>query len=102
MTNNTIVVVGTLDTRGDEVQYLKTEFEKNDYQALVIDVGVMGQPMCTADYAKEQIADSLANFDDEITPNAVETYVSRLRKKLKNTGLNIKTVRGLGYLMEKP
>ena len=57
MTSNTIVVVGTLDTRGDEVQYLKTEFEKKDHQALVIDVGVMGQPMCAADYAKEQVAE---------------------------------------------
>ncbi len=52
--------------------------------------------------SKEQIADGLANFDEEITPNAVELYVSRLRKKLKETGLNIKTVRGLGYLLEKP
>lgn len=51
---------------------------------------------------KEQIADGLANFDDEISPNAIEIYVSRLRKRLKPAGINIRTVRGLGYLMENP
>ncbi len=49
---------------------------------------------------KDQIADGLANFDDEISPNAIEIYVSRLRKRLKPAGINIRTVRGLGYLME--
>lgn len=51
---------------------------------------------------KEHIADGLANFDDEITPNAIELYVSRLRKRLHKGGIVIKTVRGLGYLLEKP
>lgn len=51
--------------------------------------------------SKENLADGLANFDDEISPNAIEIYVSRLRKRLKPAGLNIRTVRGLGYLLEK-
>ncbi|WP_343561807.1 response regulator transcription factor [Kiloniella sp. b19] len=52
--------------------------------------------------SKNQIAESLAGFDDEITSNAIELYVSRLRKKLSGSELKIKTVRGLGYLLEKP
>ncbi len=51
---------------------------------------------------KDIIADGLANFDDEITPNAIEIYVSRLRKRLKPAGIDIRTVRGLGYLLDKP
>ncbi|MCZ4280227.1 response regulator transcription factor [Kiloniella laminariae] len=51
--------------------------------------------------SKEQIADGLANFDDDISPNAIELYISRLRKRLVAAGVTIKTVRGLGYLMEK-
>ena len=51
--------------------------------------------------SKEQIADSLANFDQDISANAVELYISRLRKKLLPANISIKTVRGLGYLMEK-
>lgn len=51
--------------------------------------------------SKEQIADSLVNFDEEISPNAVELYISRLRKRLQDGAVEIKTVRGLGYLMDK-
>ena len=52
--------------------------------------------------SKDQIADGLANFDHDITPNAVETHVSRLRKRIKTADISIRTVRGLGYLLEKP
>ena len=50
--------------------------------------------------SKEQIASQLFDFDDEAGPNAIELYVHRLRKKLGPAGLNIRTVRGLGYLLE--
>lgn len=48
---------------------------------------------------KEQIAEQLFDFDHETGPNAIEVYVARLRKKLTGT-LEIKTVRGLGYVVE--
>ena len=51
---------------------------------------------------KEQILESLYNRDDEITPNAVEKFISRLRVKLEPAGIVIRTVRGLGYFLEKP
>lgn len=50
---------------------------------------------------KEQLAEKLTNWDDEIGANAIEVYVHRLRKKLEHSGISIKTVRGLGYLLEK-
>ena len=50
--------------------------------------------------SKEQIASQLFDFDDEAGPNAIELYIHRLRKKLAPAGLNIRTVRGLGYLLE--
>lgn len=34
--------------------------------------------------------------------NALEVYVHRLRRKLQDSGLNIRNVRGLGYLLEMP
>lgn len=52
--------------------------------------------------SKEQISQSLYRWDDEITPNAIEKFVSRLRTKLEPAGINIRTVRGLGYYLEKP
>ncbi len=50
--------------------------------------------------AKQKLADSLSQWDKEITPNAVEIYVSRLRTKLAGSGVGIRTVRGIGYRVE--
>lgn len=51
---------------------------------------------------KEQIMQALYRWDEEITPNAIEKFVSRLRGKLEPAGITIRTVRGLGYYLEKP
>jgi DNA-binding response OmpR family regulator len=48
--------------------------------------------------SKDNIVDHITTIDDEFNPTAVETYISRLRKKLGDS-INIKTVRGLGYIM---
>ena len=48
---------------------------------------------------KGQIAEQLFDFDHEAAPNAVEVYVGRLRKKLAGA-VEIRTVRGLGYVVE--
>ncbi|PSC03369.1 DNA-binding response regulator [Alsobacter soli] len=46
---------------------------------------------------KQRIMDQLFSLDDEVSENAVELYVSRLRRKLHGTPLSIVTVRGVGY-----
>ena len=51
--------------------------------------------------AKQAIVDSLAGFDDDLSVNAVEQYVSRLRKRLAPFDLTVKTARGLGYYLDK-
>jgi DNA-binding response OmpR family regulator len=50
--------------------------------------------------AKERILDHLCTFDADISANAVEVYVHRLRKKLEPIGIRIATVRGLGYYLD--
>ena len=50
---------------------------------------------------KEQLADQLYGWDEEVGPNAIEVYVHRLRRKLEPAGVRIRTIRGLGYLLEK-
>lgn len=52
--------------------------------------------------SKEQIAQALYNWDEDITPNAIEKLISRFRLKLEPAGITIRTVRGLGYFLEKP
>lgn len=50
---------------------------------------------------KEQLLESLYAWDSEITLNAIEVYVHRLRKKLEPSGIAVRTFRGLGYCIEK-
>lgn len=51
---------------------------------------------------KEQMMQSLYGWDEDISPNAVEKFISRLRSKLEPAGIVIRTVRGLGYYLVKP
>lgn len=49
---------------------------------------------------KEHILERLCNWNEDIGDNAIEVYMHRLRKKLETSGLRIRTIRGLGYLLE--
>ncbi|SDA87995.1 response regulator transcription factor [Sinorhizobium sp. NFACC03] len=51
--------------------------------------------------AKDAIMQSLTGFDDDLSPNAIEQYVSRLRKRLAPHGLTVRTARGIGYYLDK-
>ncbi len=51
--------------------------------------------------SKEQLVDHLCEWGDEVSNNAIEVYVHRLRKKLEPSGVRIATVRGLGYCLER-
>jgi two-component system OmpR family response regulator len=51
--------------------------------------------------SKEQLVDHLCEWSEEVSNNAIEVYVHRLRKKIEIGGLRIATVRGLGYCLEK-
>lgn len=51
---------------------------------------------------KQQIAEHLYGWDEAATSNAVEVFVYRLRKKLEPSGVDVRTIRGMGYLIEKP
>ncbi len=50
--------------------------------------------------SKAQLMDRLFSYDAEITENAIEVYVGRLRRRLEGTDIHIETVRGIGYRME--
>ena len=50
--------------------------------------------------SKEQLVQHLCEWGEEVSTNAIEVYVHRLRKKIES-GASIVTMRGLGYCMEK-
>lgn len=49
--------------------------------------------------AKERLAEEMFGLDEPVSPNALELYVARLRKKLQPDGPEIRTLRGLGYMI---
>ncbi|WP_295004860.1 response regulator [uncultured Dechloromonas sp.] len=50
---------------------------------------------------KQKMAESLSEWENEITANAVEIYVSRLRSKIQGGGIEIRTIRGIGYRLDE-
>jgi two-component system OmpR family response regulator len=51
--------------------------------------------------SKDQLVDHLCEWGEEVSNNAIEVYVHRLRKKIEVGGIRIATIRGLGYCLEK-
>jgi two-component system OmpR family response regulator len=51
--------------------------------------------------SKKDLSNKLSDFDGALADNALEAFISRLRKKLLHSGASIRTLRGIGYLMEE-
>jgi two-component system OmpR family response regulator/two-component system response regulator TctD len=52
--------------------------------------------------SKDQLVDHLCGWGEEVSTNAIEVYIHRLRKKLEPSQVRINTMRGLGYSLVKP
>lgn len=61
-----IAIIGTLDTKGDQVAYLKEQIEKRGHRTVVIDVGVLGKPGCEPNITKHEVANAAGMTLDEI------------------------------------
>ena len=51
--------------------------------------------------SKDQLVERLCEWGEEVSNNAIEVYIHRLRKKIEHGPIRIATVRGLGYCLEK-
>ena len=51
--------------------------------------------------SKQQIIEAILPWGDDLTLNAVEVYISRLRLKIADAGVSIRTIRGFGYMLER-
>jgi len=49
--------------------------------------------------SKRTLSEKLSDFDTALGDNALEAFISRLRKKLADSGAHIRTLRGLGYML---
>jgi two-component system response regulator TctD len=86
-----------LDTAARRVTIdgLPVELTAREMRLLELLLGNQGRVM-----SKAALLDQLYGLDEAVAPNAVELYVSRLRRKLERATVEIRTVRGLGYVLE--
>ena len=52
-------------------------------------------------FRSDQLVERLCEWGEEVSTNAIEVYIHRLRKKIERGPVRIATVRGLGYCLEK-
>jgi two-component system OmpR family response regulator len=50
--------------------------------------------------SKEQLVEQLYSYDKEVSHNAIEVYIHRVRKKLDGAGITVRTLYGRGYLLD--
>ena len=87
----------TLDTSSQEAQLNQTPLHLTRREWHLLEALMLAAPKVIA---KEKLADSLSQWDKEISINAVEIYISRLRNKLQGNDIEIRTLRGVGYRLE--
>jgi two-component system, OmpR family, response regulator len=86
-----------LDTVGRRVYYDKRPLELSPRELALLELLLMRKGRVVT---KEQLVNHLYGWSDEVGDNAVEVQVYRLRRKLEPLGLEIRTVRGMGYLVD--
>lgn len=85
------------DTVGRRVFHDKKPIELSPRELAVLELLLLREGRVVS---KEHIVNHLYGWGDEVGANAIEVYVYRLRKKLEPLGCEIRTVRGMGYLVE--
>ena len=70
--SKTIAIVGTLDTKGEELKYVKELIERRGYKTVVIDGGILGQPLFRPDISREQVAEAAGTTLKEVIALAGE------------------------------
>ena len=51
--------------------------------------------------SKQVLCNRMVSLDESVSPEAIDIYIHRLRKRLDPVGVRIRTLRGLGYLLER-
>jgi uncharacterized protein (UPF0261 family) len=61
-----ILVIGTLDTKGDEIGYLREQIVQRGHKVIVMDVGSLGEPTSQADVTRQEVAAAGGSSLDEL------------------------------------
>lgn len=88
-----------LDTRSHTATLNGERLDLTNREWAILEMLLMASP---AVVSKDKLVQSLAGWDKDITPNAIEVHLSRLRQKLLAGSIVIRTVRGIGYRVDAP
>jgi two-component system OmpR family response regulator len=85
------------DTVGRRVFHDKRPLDLSPRELAVLELLLLREGRVVS---KEQMVNHVYGWGDDVGDNAIEVHVYRLRKKLEPLGCEIRTVRGMGYLMD--
>lgn len=88
-----------LDTRSRTATLHGESLDLTNREWSILEMLLMASP---AVVSKDKLVQGLAGWDKDITPNAIEVHVSRLRQKLAPGAITIRTIRGIGYRVDAP
>ncbi len=97
---NTIIEVGDLclDTENHQILGNDKILSISSRETTVLELLLLQAGKVVS---KDRIAQHLASENDAIADNAIEVYIHRIRKHISPYNVIIRTIRGLGYLLEK-
>jgi two-component system OmpR family response regulator len=87
-----------LDIKGGRVTMAGKTLELSAREIGVLEI-LLRRPGTVA--SKAQILEGCCDWNSDVSDNAIEVYIHRLRKKLTHGGIRIRTIRGLGYLLDR-
>lgn len=88
-----------LDTRSHSATLDGVVLDLTNREWAILERLLMASP---AVVSKDKLVQSLAGWDSDITQNAIEVHISRLRSKLSSGNVVIRTIRGIGYRVDAP
>ena len=92
------LLIGLVEVvRHPDLTVQETELELGPREWTVLEYLLINAPKPAS---KDKLLQALTGWDREITPNAVEVYISRLRGKLEPHGVALRSIRGFGYRLE--
>jgi two-component system, OmpR family, response regulator len=93
------IVIGRLSLNTRDNQILidgePMQLSPREYAVLELLLIQAGKVVC-----KDRLAQRLSSEGDSLADNAIEVYIHRVRKRIEPYGMVIRTLRGLGYMLE--
>lgn len=85
----TVVIVGTLDTKGDEIGYLREMVQESGCSTIIVDVGTLNPPQIEADISRAQVAGAVGVTPEQLLEKgdrrlAVQTMIDGAARTIKD------------------